>query len=113
MHEVAIAQNIIEIVEAEAKRNDANKINKVKLRVGRFTCVVKEALEFAFEVVKQDTFAHDAAVEIEMVELQVECPKCGLTKSPENEYNFICVECGAPLDIVSGRELQVEYIEVD
>lgn len=44
MHEAAIVQSVIDIAENEARKHGAPGIRKIKLKVGEFRSVVKEAL---------------------------------------------------------------------
>ena len=113
MHEIAIAKSIIEIAEAKAREQNSGPIQAIKIRLGEFTTVVREALEFAFEAVRQDTLAENARLEIESVPMVVRCVTCGSVTDPVREVCLICPQCGLPLEIVSGEELQVEYIEVE
>jgi hydrogenase nickel incorporation protein HypA/HybF len=114
MHELALAESILEISEAEARKHQASAIRKIKLRLGEFTGVVREALEFSFEAIKDGTLATDAELEIEMVPLQTRCARCNsLTASPVQDLCLICPTCESPVEILSGRELQVEYLELD
>jgi hypothetical protein len=48
MHEISIAESIVEIAEARARGQNAVSIQVVKIRPGEFTNIVREALEFAF-----------------------------------------------------------------
>jgi hydrogenase nickel incorporation protein HypA/HybF len=113
MHEAGIASNIIEIAETVARERADAGILKIHLRLGAFTGVVREALEFAFEALKPDTLAFHALLEIEMVPLIGGCPACGWTGLPEEDYCLICPICDTPASIISGRELQVEYVDLE
>ncbi len=113
MHELSIAQSVIEIAEAKAREGNARSIQTIKIRLGEFTTIVRESLEFAFEVARQETLAENARLEIESVPMVVRCVECGLVNDPVREVCLICPQCGLPLEVVSGEELQVEYIEVD
>jgi hydrogenase nickel incorporation protein HypA/HybF len=73
---------------------------------------VREALEFGFEIARQGTPAEAAALEIEIVPLKTRCPQCGLTDHPVDDFGFVCAACGSPVEIISGREMQVEYLEL-
>jgi len=110
MHETGIAASIIEIAEAAAR---GAPILKVHLRLGAFTGVVREALEFAFEALKEGTPAARAELEIETIPLIAACPACGWTGAPEEDYCLICPRCAMPAEILSGREMQVEYVDLD
>ena len=113
MHEISIAQNIIEIAEAKAREENSRCIQVIKIRLGEFTTIVREALEFAFEIARQDTLAQTAKLEIEIVPMSVRCAVCGPVTDPMREVCLLCPRCGLPLEVVTGEELQVEYIEVE
>jgi hydrogenase nickel incorporation protein HypA/HybF len=111
MHELAIIESVIELAEREARQHDAARITKIKLRIGEFTGVVAEALEFAFEVAREGTLADAAVLEIERVPLRKRCPACG--KMDDGGFAFFCADCRAPVEILSGREMQIEYVELE
>lgn len=113
MHELSIVQSIIEISEAAARANDSRAILAIKVRLGEFTTLTREALEFSFEIARRGTLAANAALEIEPVPMELHCALCGRVSHPQREVRLICPHCGLPLEIVSGEELQVEYIELD
>ena len=113
MHEISIAESIIQIAEAKACEQNARSIQVIKLRLGTFTTIVAESLQFAFEIARQRTLARDARLEIEIVPMVVRCVVCEESTQPLHGVCLICEECGFPLEIVSGEELQIEYIEVD
>lgn len=114
MHELALAQNILEICEEEARKRQAGAIRKIKLRLGDFTGVVREALEFSFDIVKENTLAASATLDVERVPLEVRCPNCNKVMTPPGQdICLLCPECSGPLEVMAGRELQVDYIEVD
>jgi hydrogenase nickel incorporation protein HypA/HybF len=112
MREISIAESIIDIAEAKAREQNSLCVQAIKIRLGEFTTVAREALEFAFEVVRQGTLADHARLEIEIVPMVVDCVLCGPIADPIREICLICPQCGLPLKIVSGEELQVEYIEI-
>lgn len=110
MHELSIAESILEIAAKEAANHRAAAVTAVKIRLGDFTGVVGEALEFAFEIARQGTVAARARLEIERVPLQTRCPACG--EAGGADFCFVCQRCGTPLEILAGREMQVESIEL-
>jgi hydrogenase nickel incorporation protein HypA/HybF len=113
MHEAAIVQSVIEIAETEARRCGASNVSRIKLKIGEFRGVVTEALEFAFAVLRKGTLAAEADLEIETVRLRVECGDCGPVDCSLSDFNLLCPQCGGMLAIIAGREMQVEYIDVD
>jgi hydrogenase nickel incorporation protein HypA/HybF len=113
MHEISIAESIVEIAETKAREQSARSVQVVKLRLGTFTTIVPEALQFAFEIARHGTLAHDARLDIEIVPMVVRCVLCDESTQPVGGVCLLCELCGFPLEIVSGEELQIEYIEVD
>ncbi|MBI1763465.1 MAG: hydrogenase maturation nickel metallochaperone HypA [Acidobacteria bacterium] len=113
MHEAAIVQGILDIAIRTAQQNGAAPIRCIKLRLGEFRGVVREALEFCFEAMKRGTLAEQAALEVETIKLRAACANCGEIECAPRDYNFLCPHCGEVLNILAGREMQVEYVELD
>lgn len=113
MHELSIATNIIEIVEKEAKKSAAKRITSITLQIGTFSGIVGECLEFVFPVVAKDTLAENAKLKIKKIPLTISCRKCNQNLKVKN-YILICPLCkNTTVDIISGRELNIEKIEVE
>lgn len=113
MHEMAIAQGILDIVLDNAARHDAAKVLRIKLQVGEMTEVEPEALTFCFAAVAAGTAAAEAELEVEVTPLVGRCRDCGREFKVER-FRFLCPACGsAGVEIVSGRELRVEHLEVE
>jgi hydrogenase nickel incorporation protein HypA/HybF len=113
MHEISIAESIVQIAEAKAREHEARLVRVIKLRLGAFTTIVPEALQFAFEICREGTLSHRARLDIERVPMVVRCAVCETSTEPMCGVCLICSQCGFPLEIVSGEELEIEYIEVD
>jgi hydrogenase nickel incorporation protein HypA/HybF len=113
MHEISIIESILEVAEEKAREVNAPSIKVIKLRLGQFTAIAREALEFAFEVARLGTLAKDARLEIEVVPMILHCVVCNGEPQPTRAMSLICSQCGFPLKIVSGKELQIEFIEIE
>jgi hydrogenase nickel incorporation protein HypA/HybF len=112
MHELSVTQNILDIAIAEANKAGATRVSKIKLKIGQLTQVVPECVEFYLEVLGKDTIAAGVKLEVETVPLVVACKSCGATVALD-DYDFACRQCGQPTDIVTGRELFIDSIEVE
>lgn len=112
MHEMSIAQSVFEIAFGEAEKHDGGRIRKIKLSIGEFSGVVKDALDFAFEVLKPGTPASEAEIEIEVVKLKAVCEECGEVECKLSDLRFKC-SCGLHLQVAAGREMKVDYIDID
>jgi hydrogenase nickel incorporation protein HypA/HybF len=111
MHEMGIAQNIMDIVEQEMARHGATKLSTIRLTVGEFTAVVPESLSFCFEVITKDTPFEGVKLEMEKVPLTGRCTACD-EEFAIKEYQFICPKCGSnEVETISGKELFIKEIE--
>jgi hydrogenase nickel incorporation protein HypA/HybF len=110
MHEAGIAASILGIAEREAQ---GKALRSVHVRVGDFSGVVPDALEFAFEAMKADTLASHARLEIERVPITAWCSSCQQESQPVSNLILWCERCHSPLVIHGGQELDVAYIEVE
>ena len=110
MHELAIAESVVEI----ARRHAAGRqVTKVYLKVGHLRQVVPSALTFSFELVAQGTPVEGAELEVEEIPATGKCRECG-AESQLVEFPLQCVACGAfDLEIVQGEELYVESLELE
>ncbi len=111
MHELSIAQSLLEIIVDESKRHGLERISKVRLQIGKLAAVVPESLTFCFELVSRDTVASGAVIEIESVGITARCEKCDFSFEVQDRI-FLCPRCGEPaLELLGGRELSVVSIE--
>ena len=113
MHEAGIAASILEICEARAREHGALAIQAIGVTLGELSGVVPEALEFAFEALKAETLARTAELRVERVPLDARCQKCGWAGRPDGDLCLLCPACDGALQILSGREMQVNYVELE
>ena len=62
MHEMALCEGIIGIVEDEARQRGFGKVTVVCLEIGALSHVAPEALKFCFEAVAARTIAQASGV---------------------------------------------------
>ena len=113
MHELGIMTGVMESVEQAAKDANADKVLKISLLVGVMTEAIEDALRFAFEALSEGTMCEDAQLEINMVQPVSVCLECG-KEYEHNRFHMVCPECGSAFtQLVQGKELRIESIEVD
>ena len=114
MHEMAIVQSIMDIVEEQARIHKAKKVVSISLEFGMLTAVVPQAVTFAFEVLSMGGIAEGARVDVAIVPLTVFCSQCSREYVLEN-YQPLCPVCSSPsLQIVAGKdEMRIVSLEVD
>jgi len=115
MHEAGIARSILEIVETQCRENDCAAVKSVTVKLGRAAGVMPDSLRFAFDSLKEETSAKDAALVIEEVPIGGSCHACGRDiESPDARRIFICPHCGSDrVEITRGREMEVAEMEIE
>lgn len=114
MHELSIAQCLVDEACEAAARSGGERVTRLMLRIGALAGVVEDALRFCFEVAAEGTACQGAALEIERVELRVMCPRCLQPRTIEGALLLVCPECGAPTpEILTGRELELTSLEIE
>ena len=113
MHEMGIALQIVEIATASLPANLGEaRVTAVNLKIGKLAAVVPESLRFCFDVAVKDTLLTGAKLVIEEVPVVARCKDCNAQWTID-EPVFICKTCqSGSLEILSGRELDIESIEV-
>jgi len=113
MHEMSIAQSLIEIIREEMVRHGAQHLRSVRLQVGEMSAVVPESLSFSFEVITSGTPLEGAKLVIETVPPEGRCTECG-KQFEIKDYVFLCPACGGTrVETVAGQELSIVDMEVD
>ena len=112
MHEMSLAQSIVEIVENTAQQNQAPSVVSVKLIVGELAGVEMHALMQRLNIATQGTVMQDAKIEIERPEGTAWCLKCQKTV-PIHRRGEPCPECGSyQLSVNGGDDFRVSELEL-
>lgn len=112
MHELSVVESMVSVVLRHAAGNKAKEVTRINLVLGEASTVMEEPVRFYFDLVSKDTPAQGAELNFRRTPLMAECKKCG-KEFEVVEYDFTCTECGGTdTEIVSGREFQVESIEI-
>lgn len=115
MHELSIAQSILDIVAQELAKNNLTQVIRVKIKHGWLTNVVPEALDMGFQALTIGTPLESAVFELEAVPTLYRCAKCGHEFSPEAQGRLFvpCPACGEEFGhkVLAGKELYIDFIE--
>lgn len=114
MHELSIAQSVVDAVEIRATECQATRVQSVRLCIGEAIGVVVDSLTFCFEMITDsDPLLRGAKLVIDTVPHRARCRACA-SEFPILHFVAQCPICGAWSDeIVSGTELQILDMEVD
>ncbi len=113
MHEMSIAQSLLDIVRDEMKKHGVTVLKSVRVHIGQLSAIVPESLSFCFDIMTSGTDLEGAKLVTEMIPLRGVCKKCKGEFEIEN-YAFECPLCSSPeIDTISGQELSIVDMEVE
>jgi hydrogenase nickel incorporation protein HypA/HybF len=114
MHEMSIAENILQIVEEQVGQMDhPADVTRINLKVGKLRSVVPESLEFCFSIMAKGTALETAQLHIDEVPVRIVCQACQAAFDLAVPL-FACTECGSSdVCVVSGEELSIDSIEIE
>ncbi|MDK2955927.1 MAG: hydrogenase nickel incorporation protein HypA/HybF [Desulfovibrionales bacterium] len=115
MHEMSVAQSILEIIRQELGKHGLSRLDTVVVKAGRLAGIVPDALLFAWEVLTKDDEFDGSKLVIEEIPLVLRCGSCGEEFTSETNMLFPCPRCGEELGhaILSGREMYIEKVEAE
>jgi hydrogenase nickel incorporation protein HypA/HybF len=113
MHELSIAQSIVEIIQQHVPVAEQDRVRAVRVKIGAVAGVVPDSLAFSFQAITAESVLKNARLEIESIPFQIHCTACGVTS--ENEAGFAqCTTCGSTeTKILSGSEMHITEIELE
>ncbi len=112
MHEMALAEGMLEIVEDAARKNGAERVAVVCVELGALSHVEAEALRFCFDAVTRGGPAAGARLDIVTTPGEAWCMPCG-TRVPVAALGDACPRCGSyQLEVVRGEDMRVREIEI-
>lgn len=120
MHELSMAQAIVDTVLDAAEKNDATEVVEVTIEVGKLTMLNPEQLKFLLDVIVEETLLENAEIIIEDVPVEIKCRGCeftGLANTDDSDHYLaivLCPECGERnVEILTGKECNVKTIKIE
>jgi len=113
MHEMGIANSILEGVAKELRSRPGSRAIKVGVRIGQLAGVDPGALGFAFEALTIDTPFAALKLDVEYIAPRSRCRECNREFEVQN-YELLCPNCGSLSTArISGDELEFKYLELE
>jgi hydrogenase nickel incorporation protein HypA/HybF len=113
MHEMALTQSLVELIEDEGRKQGFSRVRVVRLAIGALGGVEPEALRFCFDAAARGGIAEGARLDIDIVPGQGWCLDCAKS-APMFERFGSCPACGRhALRVDAGDELRVKELEVE
>ena len=113
MHEMALAEGVLQLIEDAARRESFVRVKTVWLEIGQLSSVEPEALAFCFDAVTRGTLAEGSRLEFVTTPGSGWCMQCAATVTMDELY-AACPQCGGyQLQVSGGTEMRVKELEVD
>jgi hydrogenase nickel incorporation protein HypA/HybF len=113
MHEMALAEGVLQLVEDAARRDGFGKVKTVWLEIGALASVEPEAFEFCFDVVTRGSIAQGAKLEWLRLPVQAWCLRCSQPVSVA-QWHDACPLCGSyQVQVTGGGDMRVKELEVE
>lgn len=134
MHEWSLAEAVISTAVNAARKEDAEEISGLKIKVGELQQVSAEIFRFALKRLAEGTIAENAEFEIEPEEALLKCRVCdhewlyreaegGLSQEESEMIHFIpdvahtyirCPKCQSPdFEIKGGRGVKLASVQLE
>jgi len=112
MHELSIAQSIVELAEEVAEQEKADSVQSIDIEIGTLSGVVLDALDFAMEITVKETKLREAKINYLKINGKAECNECHL-QFETNDLLALCPKCKqANYRIVDGKQLRIKSLVV-
>lgn len=110
MHEVSIAQSIVDTMTAELEEEQFATVREIHVKVGMLSSVEHKLLEHVFKYVVEGGPFSNCNLCTELVDVLAKCEPCDKNFKVEN-YHFACPACDTPSStIIEGNELTIYKI---
>lgn len=128
MHELHIAQRIIDTIAAEAAKSNISKVRMAKLKIGKMAAFDKEQLEFALASSEKNETLEGMKFYVDEIPVELECKDCGhnfidkrfdemdfahqIAHAPALYIPLKCPLCGSEdVAVICGSEMELISIE--
>ena len=112
MHEMALCQGMLELIQQQQLQRGFNTVKRVIVEIGALGHVDPHALAFAFEVGARDTAAEHAVLDIQETPGRAWCMDCSISVSIQRRGDA-CPGCGGyTLIVEQGEEMRLKELEV-
>lgn len=113
MHELALTEGVLSILEDQAKARNYTRVRTVWLDLGELSHADPDAITFCFDAVMRGTLADGAKLEIVRTPGEAWCLGCDRTVSISQRFDP-CPTCGSHrLQVTKGGDMRILELEVE
>jgi hydrogenase nickel incorporation protein HypA/HybF len=115
MHELAVTKSILQLALDHAEKNGGKEVLSIYLIIGEMRNLEEDWIQRYFDHISAGTAAEHAVIKVKKVPIKFLCEECGTQFSGDlrEDKKLLCPHCNSfEYDLVSGRELIVEKLEI-
>ena len=113
MHELSIAESILDAVSKELEQHGDARPTRIGLAIGELAAVDPESLKFCFEAVTRGTEWEAVELAIRICPARRQCIRCSY-EFIVSDYNSTCPACSSNLTRpIGGDELEFDFLEIE
>jgi hydrogenase nickel incorporation protein HypA/HybF len=113
MHEMSLAEGVLQAMEEAARREGFARVTAVRLEIGALASVEPDALAFCFDVVTRGSLAEGAQLEFVRTPGTGWCMPCGRAVVVDREHQA-CPECGSyQVQVTGGTQMKIRELAVE
>jgi hydrogenase nickel incorporation protein HypA/HybF len=113
MHELSVTENILEISLRHAKSANANHIDVLFLKIGEYSSIVDESVQFYWDIITKGTIAEGSKLQFTRIPAEFLCLDCNQEYLPR-DGQYICPNCNSKnIKLIKGNEFYLESIDVE
>lgn len=112
MHEMALTEGVLSVLQDEARRQDFQRVKMVCLEIGALSHVDPDAMRFCFDAVMAGSLADGATLKIVETPGEAWCIRCSQSIAVATRHDA-CPDCGGyQLQVTGGDEMKIKELEV-
>jgi hydrogenase nickel incorporation protein HypA/HybF len=112
MHELGIAQSLVETASESAREFGLARVWRVRAAIGELSGVDPAALTSAWEIAREQPGFEASELVCDSVPVSIFCHQCQHAVQPETGWRLVCPVCNTPSrDVRTGRELMLVQLE--
>ncbi len=110
MHELGVVLEVVESVEAFAKENKLEVIEKLVLQIGELSSMIPRYVEESYPCAVEGTLLENTELEVEIIPGSGLCEGCGRVYHLISNKNT-CPFCGeGKFQVISGLEFMIKEV---
>ena len=112
MHELSIANNVVETVVESLSKVSFTRVSAVNISIGKFSGIDPSSLEFCLPMIIEESPLAGAKINIELIPLVVSCLTC--QSEALEAVSLQCPRCqSSSIEVISGKDIQVSSVDVE